>query len=192
MQLDFVEIVLRWMHILAAIAAAGGTIFMRVALVPASGELAEPDRQRLLAAVRSRWAMVVHLSIALLLISGLINVMRIMPTIDSDYNSLYHPLFGVKFLLALALFGIASLLIGRSPAADRVRANAPFWLGINTLLVVLIVLISGVLRFVPRDVAPPEEPVAAALHSSSAERSGALSFEPLPVASAGALYQPGG
>ena len=36
MDFDIVGIILRWMHILAAIALFGGTIFQRLALVPAA------------------------------------------------------------------------------------------------------------------------------------------------------------
>ena len=54
--------------------------------------------------------------------------------------------FGVKFLLALAIFAIASLLVGKTPAAEALRKNARLWLNLNIVLAVLVVCLSGVLR----------------------------------------------
>jgi hypothetical protein len=77
-------------------------------------------------------------------VSGLYNFLLTV----SQYQvpSWYHMVFGVKFLLALAIFAIASLLIGKSPAAQAVRARAPLWLNVNIVLAVAVVCLSGVLR----------------------------------------------
>ncbi len=56
MEIDFLAVVLRWMHILAAITAVGGTIFSRVALLPAASSLADEPRRVLLEGIRSRWS----------------------------------------------------------------------------------------------------------------------------------------
>jgi hypothetical protein len=58
----------------------------------------------------------------------------------------YHMVFGVKFLLALTIFAIASLLVGKTPAAEALRKNAKAWLNLNIVLAVLVVCLSGVLR----------------------------------------------
>jgi len=69
----------------------------------------------------------------------------------------YHPLFGVKFLLAMAIFMIASLLSGKTPAADNLRRNLKLWLNVNIVLAVLVVCISGILRTADRI---PKQPAA--------------------------------
>ena len=134
----------RWLHILAAITAVGGTIFARAVVFPALAPLPEEERTRLHAALRVRWAMLVKAAIGFLLVSGLYNFMITV----SQYRvpSWYHMVFGIKFLLALAIFAIASLLIGKSPAAQAVRSRAPFWLNLNIALAVAVVCLSGVLR----------------------------------------------
>jgi uncharacterized membrane protein len=143
--LNWLDVVLRWMHILAAVTAGGATIFARLAVLPAMEEsLAAEQRRSLHAAIRTRWSKVLAAAIAFLLISGLVNFINAVRLYDLP--KLYHPLFGVKFLLALAVFFIASVLSGRSALADRFRQNARKWLTVNAVLVVLIVLISGVLR----------------------------------------------
>jgi uncharacterized membrane protein len=165
--LNYLDLLLRWMHILAAIAAGGGTIFARLAALPAIEETLGPDqRQSLHAAIRTRWSKVVSASIALLLISGLVNFMNTVRLYDLP--KLYHPLFGIKFLLALAVFFIASALAGRSAMAERFRRDARKWLSINAVLIVLIVLISGVLRTAEKTKRLAEPAAAAAVDRTDA------------------------
>lgn len=149
MDIDFVlALVARWMHILAAITAVGGTIFQRVALVPAVAKLADGDRRALAEALRSRWSKFVMASIAFLLISGFYNFLTIVRLYDLP-RPWYHALFGVKFLLALAIFFIASVLAGRSEATQKFRDNAKSWLTVNMCLAILLVMISGALKVMP-------------------------------------------
>jgi len=145
MDLQFVlALVFRWLHILAAITAVGGSIFARFVVFPSLDPLPADQRAALHAVMRGRWAKIVAAAIGFLLISGLYNFMitisqfRVPPW--------YHMVFGIKFLLALTIFGIASLLVGKSPAADAIRKNARLWLNLNIALAVLVVCLSGVLR----------------------------------------------
>jgi uncharacterized membrane protein len=154
--IDFLAVVLRWMHILAAITAVGGTIFSRVALLPAAGTLADEPRRALLEGVRSRWSKYIAAAILFLLVSGLWNFMQM----ERAYKlgALYHALFGIKFLLAFVIFFLASVLNGRSALAQKLRANVRFWLTLNMTLAILVVCISGVLRGLPH---PPKNAVVA-------------------------------
>jgi uncharacterized membrane protein len=142
--LEMVDLVARWFHVLAAMAAVGGTLFMRWALLPAAAQLAPEARDSLLQAVRSRWARVVMAAIALLLVSGLYNISR--KEVMYHVTPLYHALFGIKFLLAMGIFFLASALVGRSEAYAAIRRRASTWLAVNLLMAVLVVCISGVLR----------------------------------------------
>ncbi len=159
--INWLDVLLRWMHIFAAITAVGGTFFARLALLPAIEESLTPEsRKSLHAAIRRRWSKLVAASIAFLLVSGLVNyAMRIIP--GYDLPKFYHPLFGVKFLLAMGIFFIASVLSGRSAMADRFRQNARKWLTINAVLAVLVVLISGVLKTAEKSKKPAPSPAAA-------------------------------
>ncbi|MBI1903770.1 MAG: hypothetical protein HYS13_21920 [Planctomycetia bacterium] len=155
----YFNILLRWLHILSAVAAAGGTIFMRVALLPAVAVLPDEQRKELHEAVRRRWAMVVMAAILILLVSGLANFFTINRGLPAELKMVYHVLFGVKFLLSLVVFFIASALVGRSPALAAIRKNARVWLTVNLMLVVAVICIAGVMR-VARDTLPPERPGA--------------------------------
>lgn len=147
---DLLDLVLRWGHILSAIFLMGGTFFMRVALVPAMAELPEKERDELADRVRGPWGMVVMTSIAVLLVSGMINIALIMSRNTFAVPAYYHSLLTVKLLMALAIFYIASMLTGRSEAAAAWRQNLTFWLNVNLTLAITIVLIAGAMRFAGR------------------------------------------
>ncbi|MDX1961498.1 MAG: hypothetical protein SFX18_00005, partial [Pirellulales bacterium] len=67
-------------------------------------------------------------------------------TWKGTYVLFYHSLFGLKFLLALGIFFIASALAGRSAGLQKIRDQAPFWLNVNLALILAVVVISGLLR----------------------------------------------
>lgn len=149
MQLDWLGIGFRWLHILSAITAVGGTIFMRMALMPSVVVLSDEQHQALREQVRSRWVKFVMAAILFLIVSGIYNFAVKLRTIDRAYIALYHGLFSFKVLLALIVFFLASALTGRSPAFAQIRQNAKLWLSVNMALAITIVCISGVLRFIP-------------------------------------------
>ncbi len=147
MELDaqtLVPLVLRWLHILAAITAVGGTIFMRTTLVPALETLPDMQRGMLHETIRSRWSRLVAASILFLLVSGFYNFFVI--TRRFQLPPVYQMLFGIKFLLALRIFGLASVISGRSETAKRMRTKARFWLSLNIAMAVALVCISGVMN----------------------------------------------
>lgn len=147
-------VAMRWAHILAAIVMMGGAFYMRFTLVPSLSVLSDESRSALMSAIRGRWARVVMLSSGLLLLSGLFNVMVLT---KFDFSSrLFHPLLGVKILLAMIVFFLASALSGRSRLAERLRENLSFWLSLNLLLAVVVVCLAGVLRLIDRT--PKAEP----------------------------------
>jgi uncharacterized membrane protein len=160
-----ISLLLRWAHILAAITAVGGTIFMRWALLPAISELPEADRKTLHDGIRRRWALPVHLSIGFLLISGFYNYL-VYTRLQHEGDAPYHALFGIKFLLALVIFFVASMLVGRSPAADRFRQKRKTWLTLNMTLAIVVVMMSGVMRTLPQKPRPTElAPATAEVHA---------------------------
>lgn len=156
----------RWMHILAAITAVGGSIFIRLVAFPSLDTLPADQRTTLHATMRARWAKIVAAAIAGLMLSGLYNVSVI--SLDYTLPRWYMPLFGVKLMAALGIFLIASLLVGRTPAADELRKHARFWLNLNIALAVLVVCLSGILR--TADKSPKHRPEPATPASMSTDR----------------------
>lgn len=159
---NWLVLVLRFFHIMAAITAIGGAIFQYFALAPSLGEINDDNqRQQIRERIRNRWAKFVHISIALLLVTGAVNfVLLAMPPKVEPMP--YHALFGIKFLLALVIFFIASVLVGKSEGFARMKQAAPKWLGMIILLAMLIVILSGVLNQVRTGTKPAGDQPATA------------------------------
>ncbi|MFQ5653107.1 MAG: hypothetical protein ACE5GW_00065 [Planctomycetota bacterium] len=146
---DLLALVVRWAHILAAITAVGGLLFLRFVLHPsARAALDEEARGSLHDEIRGRWQRVVMACISLLLLSGFYNFATISMAKAKEHPS-YHAWFGVKFLAALGVFLLAGALTGRSEALAGIRRDAGRWLAVSALLAVAVILISGVLRTYP-------------------------------------------
>ncbi len=145
---EYVVLVSRWIHLATAIVLVGGAAFMRFALIPSAAEVLDDATHRTLReAIRKRWAKIVHIGIALLLVTGGTNfvLLAIPPKI---HPIPYHPIFGAKLLAALAIFFLATALVGRSPGLARIRENSRKSLNMLLGLAAFIVVLSGVLHVV--------------------------------------------
>lgn len=145
----------RVFHVGTAIVMVGGAFFLRFVLLPAAQlTLSDDVHARLRSAVIGTWKKVVHIGIGLLLLSGALNYYRVLAEGTHKGDPLYHALLGTKILLAMAIFFIASALVGRSAAFDGMRRNVAKWLTINLLLAAIIVAISGFLKVRPLPAKP--------------------------------------
>lgn len=144
--LDPIALISRWAHILSAIVMLGGAVFLRFILMPSVTEaFGENGHKTLRPVLMRRWQKVVHLCIALFLASGFYNYLAVTaPKHPGD--ALYHALFGVKFLLALVVFALASILVSTREKPSKLRANARLWLAITVGLAVIVVLIGGLMK----------------------------------------------
>ncbi|MBI5092448.1 MAG: hypothetical protein HZB26_08385 [Candidatus Hydrogenedentes bacterium] len=146
---------MRWTHILTAITAIGGTIFIRFVLIPvAESVLDDETHARLRAGLVKRWQKFVHTCIMMFLISGFYNYFVVTGPAHSG-QPLYHALFGIKFLLALAVFGLAVVLTSTKDWSKGIRANAKTWLGLLVALGVVVVMVSGVMKNIPKSGVTP-------------------------------------
>jgi hypothetical protein len=162
---DVISMIVRWFHIGAAITAIGGAAFVRIALRPAAhATLTGDEHDNLHEAVRTRWLRVVHMCIAILLITGAVNFYLLALRTQVDPMP-YHAVFGIKFLCAIAIFFIASALYGRAPGFAGMRAKSAKWLSILLLLAVVVIMLSGALNMIRATalkpiVSPPPPAVA--------------------------------
>lgn len=146
--MDSFLIVLKWLHLSAAGLALGGAAFSLLALIPAAkATLSDDVHEKLREAIRSRWAKFVHMSVATLFVTGSIQfaLLALPPKIKPLP---YHPIFGVKLLAALAIFFIASILVGRGQGFAGMRKDRVKWLKVMLMLGGLIVALGGVLEYV--------------------------------------------
>jgi len=131
-------------HIITAVLLGGGVLYMLVVLLGPLKQLPEEQQQSLRSSLRRRWAPLVGVSTLVLIASGLYNFIVINRTYDLP--KVYHMLFGIKFLLALAVFALASMLVSTKNYAATFRNNAPFWTGVVILIGSAIVLIAGYMK----------------------------------------------
>lgn len=135
----------RWLHIFGAIFMLGGTFYVRAVLLPSAVEtLDDATHQKLRVSVMGRWRKILMVLITILLVSGLYNFMKALP--DHDGQSAYHMLFGIKFLLAIVVFGLASMLAGRKSISVKLQENSKLWLGVLLALGAAIVMIAGYMK----------------------------------------------
>src|SRR6516165_2481284 len=150
MTLDWLTLIARWLHILSATLAIGVPIYVRFVLMPAAkATLDDEHHTRLREALTKRWRMIVYILIAVFLATGFYTYLVVArwEKLPSDLKTRYHMLVGIKILIALAMFTISSALAGRSSLFAPMRQNAKFWLVVLVLLGLVIIGLSGVLRF---------------------------------------------
>lgn len=152
--MDPTLLALRWAHVLGAVIAMGGLVFARFALLPAISELDASTRDRVHDAVRRKWLPFVIAAITVLLASGLANFLLFNSRVKAEgwgegrwmAANAYHALFGVKFLLAMAAFYLASGLVGRGAGTQWMRDNRATWLSVTIGLMLAVVMISSWMR----------------------------------------------
>ena len=147
------DLILRWTHITGAIMLVGSTIFMRTVYLPAK-ELSDFEpKPEFTEWLRVAWSRMVLISSGQLLISGLVGFVLLMQRYDISKKfpgSAYQMMFGIKFLLAFVVFFLAAGLAGRSGLAKKLRQREKFWLTVNMVLAITVVLLGGVMRMANR------------------------------------------
>ncbi|MFO0839812.1 MAG: hypothetical protein U1D55_14975 [Phycisphaerae bacterium] len=146
------ELLLRVLHIGFAATVIGAAIFQYFAVLPSLRTLPDAQRSELRESLASRWRPWVFAAIAVLLITGLLNfVLFKVPAYRGAPNAgMYHMLFGLKLLLALAVFHQATMLVlsGRSGEKRREMPAGTFQVLLG--LYAAIVVVAGVMRYFPQ------------------------------------------
>ncbi len=139
-----INVISRIVHVSTAIALIGGTVFMVFVLLPAAKQLSDDQHARLRGLINSTWKRFIHVGILLFLVTGFYNYFQQMPLHKGD--GLYHALVGIKIILALVIFFIASVLVGRSAAFEGMRTGREKWLKMIVLLAAIIVAMSSFVK----------------------------------------------
>lgn len=163
-------LLLRWGHVLAAIAAFGGLLFSRFALLPALEDVDEETRDRIHEGIRRAWLKWVIGAITVLLVTGLANYLLTIQRASAEawggngrawmrFHG-YHAYMGTKILFACVVFYLASALIGRGESTQWARDDRRKWLTITIGAALAVVILSGALRQMhtgPNTVARPDD-----------------------------------
>jgi len=145
-----VPLVMRWLHILSAIAAVGSVLFYWFAVKPAvNAEFVDDgQRQAFLDRLAKRWRLLVHPPILFFLVSGFYNYLMVTRHLHEG-QPLYHMLFGVKFLLAILVFALAIIVTSSRPWSEKVRTR-PMALVALVVVSLGVVMLGGYMRVMPQ------------------------------------------
>ena len=104
-EMNELNIVIRFLHIISAVALLGGAIAWRFAVVPAMAPLASDMQKKVGNAIAAAWRPVYFAAAAGLLLSGIFNYMN-----KGNVPPAWHAVIGVKFLLALHVLAVGFLI----------------------------------------------------------------------------------
>lgn len=150
-ELAVFDVLIRALHIGAALILGGAAAYQWIALVPSLATVDEARRIEFREMLAARWRIIAWTAMAILLLTGLLNfiVNKIPEYRSHPQKGIYHALFGVKFLLALAAFHAGTVLTLPGPKGEKYRAHAKFWLTLLLLFIAAIVVIAAILRDFP-------------------------------------------
>ena len=134
----------RLAHTTCGATLLGGLVYLRCVVAPQAADADDPT-QALYADRRKSWGLTVAFASLLLIASGIYNLL----SLSAAYNNLpklYHPLFGVKLLLAIGVMFLGAVLAGKSALAQRLQGAAKGWLNLAIALAVVVFLLGAVLR----------------------------------------------
>jgi uncharacterized membrane protein len=142
-----VALLVRWVHVLAAMTWVGGMLFIALVLVPVTRDLGDPAlRTRLIQASGRRFRAIAWIALALLVATGLLNLWF---SPELLWAARFHVKVGLV-VLALILSAFHDFVLGPRasiPGADpsaRVRAS---WIArVNVVIALAVVLLGLGLR----------------------------------------------
>ena len=140
--MEWLNLLMRWLHILSVAIVIGSTAFLRLVLQPALADLSGESRRIFLQGIKSRLTILLHSAVAGVVVSGLYNTHLAWQTSLSPYPLVY----AVKVLLALmvlavAVFAFSHLSRESGPLSPRTR-----WLTLGLVVGLAVVALSAYLR----------------------------------------------
>jgi uncharacterized membrane protein len=153
MDVEIVPLIMRWFHMLGAMILVGGLLYLYFGLRGALPSLGDETRVVFRNRAVQPWKHFVALAFVLLLVSGFYNYLTITRHLHEE-QPLYHALFGIKFLLALAAFAFVFIVTSTMSWSENLREKPVMWY-LALLTSVAVVLIAGYMRMMPATVALP-------------------------------------
>ncbi len=132
---EALNVLMRWLHITAAVVLIGGVLYARLVVAPAIASLPAAEQDTLGDAMATRFRWLLFLAVLFLLATGAYNVI-----LNLGRGALYQTLLGIKILLALHVFA-AGILIVKANNPKRTRQLTGVMIS-----GLIIIAISAVLR----------------------------------------------
>ncbi len=117
--MDILPVLFRFLHIFSAVTLVGGVLAWVYGFLPGLSALSADARMKVENAAAAAWRPLVLTSIVGLLVSGFWNFLTNFMHREG-LKAAWHPVFGVKILLALHVFAVA-LLVTKQGNEKRAR-----------------------------------------------------------------------
>src|SRR4051794_36850623 len=151
------DILMRYLHVVAACLAVGGAFFFRFLLPIGTRDLEPEPKDFVLLRSRRAFKMVVHPAMLAFIVSGIYNSIRLFPQYKANPPML-HGLWGTHILLALVIFTLSIILLkGVEPPR-----NHRTWMKVNFGLMLVAILVASSLKWAREHENPRVTPVKTA------------------------------
>jgi uncharacterized membrane protein len=136
------DILMRYLHVVAACLAVGGAFFIRFLLPIGTRDLEAEAKDFVLLRSRRAFKMVVHPAMLAFIVSGVYNSIRLFPQYKAN-PPLLHGLWGTHILIALVIFTISIMLLKgvQPPRSHRM------WMKLNVGLMLVVILVASSLKW---------------------------------------------
>ncbi len=153
------NVVIFWLHILAAVTWIGGMVFNLLVVRPSMGVVDSPQRLRLADRILRRFIPVVWISVGLLLITGLPMTLQRVVSYKWFFETGYGNILILKLVVVLMMISIValiryellpnfeSLIDTQSPELSKVMGRMVSLVKINLTLGVFVLLLAEFLAF---------------------------------------------
>lgn len=157
--MELLNVVMYWLHTLAAVAWIGGMVFNLLVLRPSMGVVDPHQRVKLAVKALKRFIPLVWISILTLIFTGVFLAMPKASSLEAIFRSPYGNVLLFKLAVVLVMVTIVTvirytllprlnyLIAGSSPDVGRVIGHIVILVKINLTLGVLVLLLSGFLVF---------------------------------------------
>lgn len=158
------DILMQWLHIVAAVAWIGGMIINGLILAPSLKVIDPADRGKLMGAVVKRFTPIAWFSIIILIVTGIPRALINVSSWSVLFNTTYGQVLAIKLLLVAIMIIIGVIIAfvlgprtapapggtSKSPSPETVRAQRQLEIlgGLNLLLGLTVILLAAILRLI--------------------------------------------
>lgn len=139
--MSWADTVVKWVHLISIVTGVGLTLFQYLVLMPVLKRIEEISEE-FIQAVQRRAGMVIGIAWVLIWVTGIYNLVVIVPTVKLNY----HLVLGAKILLVLVLFFISTALSHPSLAFEGIRRNRARWISLAAWLGIVIIALSATMN----------------------------------------------
>lgn len=154
--MNWMDLAVKWVHLVSIVMAVGLTLFQYLVLHPVIRRF-QGISEESLQALRRRAGIVTGIAWIFIWITGIYNLVVIIPTVKPNY----HMVLGAKLLLVLVLFFISTALSHPALAFEGIQRNRARWVAIAAWLGIIVVVLSATMNMMRlKGVALKEPPLA--------------------------------